>query len=204
MIYYPEDITGLPFVEDLCWKLLSEGVSNRKSAMHQVVVSTVVGDVSHMRTVVLRRVDINDKKLYFHTDIRSAKVNDLESTGKMSWLTYDQSIRTQIRLSGPTRIHHKNDICVAHWEKTGHHSRRYYMLQTVPASVLHGPSTGLTEALRDFDYSLEESEIGFEHFAVVETSATWMEWYFTHNTGNLRASFDYSDSSLTASRWLAP
>ena len=204
MYFSPEDVRDLPVVEEICWKLLLDAVINRKSAMHQVVVSTALGDVSHMRTVVLRRVDVKEKKLYLHTDVRSAKVNDLMLTGKMSWLTYDQSLRTQIRLSGPTIIHHKNEICSAHWGKTGHHSRRYYMLHTSPTSELDQPSTGLTESLRDFNYSIEESEIGFEHFAVVETTVTWMDWYFTHHAGNLRASFEYKDSSIVRSRWMAP
>lgn len=204
LTYFPEDINGLPHIEELCWDLLSDAVSNRKSAMHQLVVSTAVGDLSYMRTVVLRRADIKEKKLYFHTDIRSGKVVDLKLTGQLSWLAYDQSIRTQIRLSGPTIIHHKNDICSAHWEKTGHHSRRYYMLQTSPNSELNEPTTGLNESLRDFNYSIEESEIGFEHFAVIETSVKWMDWYYTHNTGNLRASFEYEDSFPVKSTWLSP
>jgi pyridoxine/pyridoxamine 5'-phosphate oxidase len=204
MIYHPEDITGLPFVEELCWKLLSEAVSDRKSAMHQVVVSTAVGDIAHMRTVVLRRADIKEKSLYFHTDIRSSKVDDLKQNGMLSWLTYDQSLRTQIRLSGPTIIHHNDEICKEHWSKTGHHSRRYYMLDTDSNKVLSDRSTGLSPLLTAFDYTLEDSEVGFEYFAVVETKVTWMEWYFTHNTGNLRASFDYDASSLIESRWLAP
>lgn len=204
MVYFPEDITGLPFVEELCWKLLSAGVTDRKSAMHQVVVSTAVGDTSHMRTVVLRRAEVKEKSLYFHTDLRSSKVDDLKLSGMLSWLTYDQSLRTQIRLSGPTIIHHNDEICKEHWSKTGHHSRRYYMLDTDSNKVLSDRSTGLSPSLTAFDYTLEESEIGFEYFAVVETKVTWMEWYFTHNTGNLRASFDYDASSLIESRWLAP
>lgn len=204
MIYFPEDIAGLPYVEELCWNLLFEAVSNRKSGMHQAVVSTAVGDVSHMRTVVLRRVDIQDKKLYFHTDIRSAKVSDLKLSGNMSWLAYDQSLRTQIRLSGPTIVHHNDDICKIHWQKTGHHSRRCYLSNTPPGSELDEQSTGLTESLRDFNYSLEESEVGFEYFAVVETSVTWMDWYFTHNTGNRKASFEYEGGDILTSKWLAP
>lgn len=204
MIYSPEDITGLSFVEELCWGLLSEGVSDRKSAMHQVVVSTAVDGLAHMRTVVLRRADAKEKSLYFHTDLRSAKVGDLKLTERLSWLTYDQSLRTQIRLSGPTIIHHKDELCKTHWEKTGHHSRRYYMLETEPTTELSAPSTGLNSSLTAFDYTLEESEAGFEHFAVVETQVTWMEWYYTHSTGNLRASFDYASSLLVGSKWLAP
>jgi 3-hydroxyisobutyrate dehydrogenase len=78
------------------------------------------------------------------------------------------------------------------------------MLDTVPTTDLSAPSTGLNSSLTAFDYTIEESEAGFEHFAVVETQVTWMEWYYTHSTGNLRASFDYASSLLVGSRWLAP
>ena len=190
-------------IERICWQMLHDAANNRKNAMHQAVIATAVDGVAHMRTVVLRRVDAGSKKIYLHTDLRSKKMVDLEKTEHLSWLVYDQSQRTQIRLSGKVIIHHMDDLCKEHWGKTGHHSRRYYMLDRT-VDELTESSTGLTEALTDFAYTLEESEAGFPHFVVVETVIDWMDWYYTHSKGNRGARFTYSDAAVSSETWLMP
>jgi hypothetical protein len=67
----PEQIIDLPFVENLCWEMLVEGATNRKSAMHQAVISTAKDNHAYMRTVVLRRVDAGSKKIYLHNSPES-------------------------------------------------------------------------------------------------------------------------------------
>jgi 3-hydroxyisobutyrate dehydrogenase len=200
----PEEISDLPFLENLCWEMLVEGATNRKSAMHQAVISTAKDNHAYMRTVVLRRVDAGPKKIYLHTDSRSRKMEDINRNEHLSWLVYDQTLRTQIRLSGPVIVHHLDDLCKEQWDKTGHHSRRYYMTDQPPSTALDQPSTGLNAALTAFDYSMEESESGFQHFVVVETCIDWMEWYYTHSKGNRRAGFTYNNGSLSTATWLMP
>lgn len=200
----PEEIVDLPFVESLCWKMLEEGATNRKSAMHQAVISTAKDNLAFMRTVVLRRVDADARRIYLHTDNRSKKMDDIERNGHLSWLVYDQTLRTQIRLSGKTIVHHLDGLCAEQWGKTGHHSRRYYMTDQPPTTELEQPSTGLNSALTAFDYTLEESEMGFQNFVVVETCIDWMEWYYTHSKGNRRAKFSYKENSLMGMSWLMP
>ena len=197
------DIPDINEIEEICWQMLYEGATNRKSAMHQAVIGTSVDSMAHIRTVVLRRVDIDTRKIYLHTDKRSKKMDDLEQTKHLSWLVYDQSLRTQIRCSGSIIIHHMDDLCKEQWAHTGHHSRRYYMLER-EIEELDEASTGLNEALTAFDYTLEESEVGFQHFVVVETCIDWMDWYYTHSKGNRRARFKYAQEKLIDSSWLMP
>jgi 3-hydroxyisobutyrate dehydrogenase len=195
---------SLQSVEEHCWSLLHGGASSRKSAMHQATIATAVDGMALMRTVVLRRVDMAGKRLFLHTDLRSKKIKDFESGDSLSWLFYDQSVATQIRLSGKVILHHQDSLCREHWDKTGHHSRRYYMSDTAPSVAFSDPFTGLNPALTSFAYTLEESEKGYENFVVVETVINWMEWYYTHHTGNRRAVFRYMDGSLKESSWLSP
>ena len=184
--------------------MLADGASNRKSGMHQVVIGTAPGDLPILRTVILRRVDIQMKKLYFHTDIRSAKVKEIMAIGLLSWLAYDQSLATQIRLSGKTILHYKNELCKEHWDKTAHHSRRAYMLPDGPGLEINDPENTMNDKLETFNYTLEESETGYEHFAVVETNVDWMEWYFTHHKGNRKAVFQYDSGELKKASWQTP
>jgi 3-hydroxyisobutyrate dehydrogenase len=199
-----EQFCSLQSVEEICWTLLHGGASSRKSAMHQAAIATAVDGMALMRTIVLRRVDTAGKRLFLHTDLRSKKINDFESGDSLSWLFYDQSVATQIRLSGKVTLHHQDDLCREHWDKTGHHSRRYYLSDTAPSVAFQEPFTGLNPALTSFAYTLEESEKGFANFVVVETVINWMEWYYTHHTGNRRAVFSYIDGSLKEATWLSP
>ncbi len=205
MEYYKEGVPQeLSEIEAVCWQLLHSGASSRKSALHQCTIATAVDGLALMRTVVLRRVEPELKYLYFHTDFRSRKLTDFEKTSQLSWLFYDQSVATQIRLSGNIILHHKDDLTRQHWEKTGHHSRRYYMSDNVPSVPLRMPSTGLNPSLASFDYSTEDSENGYQNFVVVESAIHWMEWYYTHHSGNRRAVFNYENGRLRESSWVSP
>lgn len=196
-----EDIV---FVETICWQMLSEAARDRRHPMHTVVVGTVAGALAQLRTVVLRRVDVDTRKLYFHTDIRSAKIEQIRSNGLLSWLAYDPGRRSQIRLSGPTILHHRNELARSHWASTQHHSRRCYLLADGPGRPLSPDASPMDERLSSFAYSAEESEAGFGQFVVVETTVDSMEWYYTFNKGNRRAIFSYLDGQLKDSSWLTP
>jgi pyridoxamine 5'-phosphate oxidase len=205
MEYYKDGVPQeLAEIEAVCWQLLQNGASSRKSALHQCTIATAVDGIALMRTVVLRRVEPESKQLYFHTDSRSSKLTDFKKISQLSWLFYDQSVATQIRLSGNIIVHQQDDLCRQHWDKTGHHSRRYYMSDNIPSVPLSKPSTGLNPSLTTFDYSIEESEKGYENFVVVESSIQWMEWYYTHHSGNKRAAFNYLKGQLQEANWVSP
>jgi 3-hydroxyisobutyrate dehydrogenase len=196
---------SLEFVERVCWELLQEAVGNSKKGMHKVIVGSANNGIACLRTVILRRVDMDDKKIYFHSDIRSPKVEIIGSNGHLSWLAYDQERRSQIRLSGNTIIHHRDALCREHWENTAHYSKRCYIQDFSPGAGVESPHEPLKHELEQFQYTSEESEKGFRHFVVVKTRVDWMDWYFTHNKGNRRAEFRYnSDGRVVGAGWKAP
>lgn len=192
------------FVESLCWRLLAEAVTDRRSAMHNVVVGTSASGIAHLRTVIIRRVDADVRKVYFHTDIRSGKIAEIRASGHLSWLAYDAARRSQLRFGGPTILHHGDDLCHLHWQSTKRFSRRCYLLPEGPGLPLANPADPFDERLSGFSYTAEESEAGFDNFVVVETDVDELEWYYTHNRGNRRARFRYQAGALTQSDWLTP
>jgi hypothetical protein len=191
-------------VENRCWQMLSDAVSDRKHPMRTMVVGSVSGAMAQIRTVVLRKVEIETKKIYFHTDIRSSKIEDIQSTGQLSWLAYDQTQRTQIRLCGATILHHGDAIAQTQWNLTQHHSRRNYLLPEGPGKINSADFKSAEDSLSDFSYTLEESEAGFQNFVVVETTVEKLDWYYAHHTGNQRAGFTYDNGSLNQADWLTP
>lgn len=194
----------LKTVEYNCWQMLSSAVSDRKHPMRSMVVGSVSGSMAQIRTIVLRKVEIETKKIYFHTDIRSSKIEDIKQTGQLSWLAYDQTQRTQIRLCGATILHHDNDIAKTQWNLTQHHSRRNYLLPEGPGKNESEDFKILKDKLSDFSYTLEESEAGFQNFVVVETSVEKLDWYYAHHTGNRRAGFTYEHGIIKNAEWLTP
>lgn len=204
LMFESSQTEDIMFVEGICWQMLSEAARDRRQPMHTVVIGTVAGALAQLRTVVLRRVDIETRKIYFHTDIRSAKIEQIRATGQLTWLAYDPGRRSQIRLSGPTILHHGDDLARNHWAKTMHHSRRCYLLPEGPGRPVSEDATPTDERLSSFAYSNEESEAGFSQFVVVETTVDSMEWYYTYNKGNRRALFSYRDGQLFDSSWLTP
>jgi 3-hydroxyisobutyrate dehydrogenase len=67
---------------------------------------------------------------------------------------------------------------------------------------LPAESPELPANLRDFSYTLEESEVGFNNFVVIECVIENMDWYFAHHQGNRRANFTYDMQALVYSSWL--
>ena len=191
-------------VESSCWQMLSDAVSDRKHPMRTMVVGSVSGTMAQIRTIVLRKVEKETRKIYFHTDIRSSKIEDIQSTGQLSWLAYDPTQRTQIRLCGATILHHGYAIAKAQWNLTQHHSRRNYLLPEGPGKIHSVDFKSVEQQLSDFSYTLEESEVGFQNFVVVETTVEKLDWYYAHHTGNRRAGFTYDKGSIIHADWLTP
>lgn len=204
MIHFETEQTNdLHFTENLCWSFLEDALTAANKPMHQAFIASAKHDLAIMRTVVLRRVDRLTRKIYFHTDIRSEKIKDILSTHKLSWLTYDPAYRSQLRMSGNTIVHHKDALAAEHWAKTAHYSRRCYLQSIAPGQPVEGFTEGMKAHYMNFKYTMEESEAGFENFAVVETTVDWLEWYYTHSTGNRRAVFTYDEQGLKNMQWIA-
>lgn len=199
ILFETEQTNDLLFTENLLWSFIEEAVATATKPMHQPVIASVHEGIAVMRMVVLRRVDRQERKIYFHTDHRSQKINDILRGGQLSWLFYDQAYRSQIRMSGPTIVHHKDALAQEHWNKTAHYSRKCYLQSEAPGTVL---PEGIHLNKRNPKYTMAESEVGFENFTVVETTVDWMEWYYTHSTGNRRAVFQYGTKGMEA-KWIA-
>jgi len=194
-------ITDLNDIESQCWRSMVSGSTNRRSPFHTVAISTIYQGKPHLMTVVLRRVDAEDRKLYLHTDARSPKVGHIQKHPHISWLGLDPDEKVQIRFSGKAMVHIEDELAREQWDRTGHHSRRAYMLE--PPGILLPERQELEAPLKGFHYTDDESESGFRNFAVISCDVDWMDWYHLHHQGNLRAEFHYEGSLLKGCNWLS-
>ena len=185
------------------WDLLNSGLLDRDSDYHLPVFICGEGKVFDGRTVVLRGFEEKNKVLWFHTDIRSKKIKILRINPNGSFLFYDKKKKIQLRILGNTKINHQNSVAQKAWEKTVHMSRQCYLGQKIPGTSTPNPTSGLSEDVDNFKYSIKESEIGYQNFCVVQSFITSVEWLYLAAKGHRRARFDLRNESVEK-KWIIP
>ena len=88
-------------------------------------------------------------------------------------------------------------------EKTAHMSRQCYLGDKSPGSSSSIPTSGLTEKIDNSKYTIEESEIGYENFCIIETFITSIEWLYLASKGHRRALFNLKNDHIDK-KWLIP
>ena len=185
------------------WNLLKIGLQNRDLPFHIPVFICADKKKSDGRIVVLRGIDEKEKKIWFHSDIRSNKVKILKSNPEAALLFYDKNEKIQLKIFGNTKINYQNNISQNSWKKTVHMSRQCYLGDKVPGSNVSMPTSGLTATIDNLKYTKEESEIGYKNFCVVETFIKSIEWLYLAAKGHRRALFSLKNNSLEK-KWLIP
>ena len=199
----PDYYNNLDKIYIKIWNLLNSGLINRDSPFHLPVFICGTNKQFDGRTVVLRGVDEKNKILWFHTDIRSKKIKILENNSQASLLFYDKTEKVQLRFLGKTRINYQNNITEIAWKKTAHISRQCYLGKEVPGNTSSNPSSGLSKKIDNFEYTLQESEIGYKNFCLIETFINSIEWLYLAAKGHRRAQFILKNDSVEK-KWLIP
>ena len=201
--YKPDYYNDLDKVYSKIWNLLNLGLQNRDAPFHIPVFICGNDDKFEGRIVVLRGINEKEKKIWFHSDIRSNKIKILKSNSEASLLFYDKSEKIQLRILGYTKINYQNNITKKSWKKTAHMSRQCYLGSKPPGFDVSEPTSGLTTDIDNLKYTAEESEIGYKNFCVIEIFIKSIEWLYLAAKGHRRAYFSLKNNSLEK-KWLIP
>ena len=150
----PDYYNDLDKVYSKIWDLLSDGLKNRNAPFHIPVFISGNENKFDGRIVVLRGVDKKEKKIWFHSDIRSNKIKILKANSDVVLLFYDKSEKIQLRISGTAKINYQNDITKKAWGKTVHMSRQCYLGDKAPGSDSSQATSGLKEDVDNLKYSM--------------------------------------------------
>ena len=190
--------------EDLwqqAWESLRQGKIQSRSPFHQGVLATQTERGPEARYVVLRQVDEQNARVYFHTDSRSPKVNQIKNAPELAWCFYGDGL--QLRLQGKARLHQGNAIAREGWQQASPMSQRAYLSTHASGTVLLKPVHEKSVTLGNVAMSAEESETSFSHFMLVEFQVLELEILLLKSSGHLRALFNISGNERQA-QWLAP
>ena len=197
-VYY-EDFSE---IEKKIWTLLDDAVTNRTSPFRIPVF--ICGNQKDFdgRIVVRRKSDQSNKLLQFHSDIRSDKIIKLKNNNNASMLFYDKEEKIQVRAKVECTISHKNEVTKQSWLKTGHMSRKCYLVDSGPGTESSTPTSGLKPELDNFEFTMKQSEEGYKNFTVIQCKIKSLEWLYLAAKGHRRARFEFSD--YTKGYWLLP
>jgi pyridoxamine 5'-phosphate oxidase len=185
------------------WDLLKNGLADRNAPFHIPIFISGYQNKVDGRIVVLRGLDKKEKKIWFHSDIRSNKVQVIKSNSQAGLLFYDKIEKIQLRIYGSAKISYKNEITEKAWKKTAHMSRQCYLGKNAPGTEAFKPTSGLSDNIDNLKYSLEESEIGYQNFCVIETFINSIEWLYLAAKGHRRALFNLR-KDLVEKKWITP
>ena len=183
------------------WSMLDDAVTNRSSQFRIPVF--ICGDQKDFdgRIVVLRKSDQSNNLVQFHSDIRSDKIPKLKNNKNASMLFYDKEEKIQVRLKVECNINHKNEITKESWSKTGHISRKCYLVENGPGTESPKPTSGLKPELDNFEFTMEQSEEGYKNFTVIQCKIKTIEWLYLAAKGHRRARFEVNNNK---EYWLVP
>ena len=183
------------------WSMLDDAVTNRSSQFRIPVF--VCGNQKDFdgRIVVLRKSDQSNNLVQFHSDIRSDKIPKLKNNKKASMLFYDKEEKIQVRLKVECTINHENEITKESWSKTGHISRKCYLVDNGPGTESPTPTSGLKPELDNFEFTMEQSEKGYKNFTVIQCKIKSIEWLYLAAKGHRRARFEIDNNK---EYWLVP
>lgn len=162
---------------DLAWSLLGRGVVQASHGFHLPVLSTIgEGGWPRGRVVVLRRAERSREAwsgaglLACHTDTRSPKTGELRTDGRTEWVFWDQQNKVQVRAGGRSVVQTHGVLADEQWALSLPSSRRAYLAPHAPGSASEAPSSNVPESLQGRVPTIEETEAGRQHFALIVTT----------------------------------
>ena len=188
-------------IKNKIWSMLENAIKDRSSPFRIPVFICGNQDDFDGRIVVLRKSDQSNNLVQYHSDIRSNKIAKLKNNKNASMLFYDKEEKIQVRLKVECTINHDNDITKESWLKTGHMSRKCYLVDNGPGTESSSPTSGLKPELDNFEFTMEQSEAGYKNFTVIQCKIKSIEWLYLAAKGHRRARFDLENNSDT---WLIP
>lgn len=185
------------------WHLLFRGAVQKKDPLHTATIGTTDNGISQLRTVVLRKTEKTTRQLYFYTDIRSEKVQQLNKNPTLSWLFYHPKKNIQIRAIGKAKIHYQDELANQHWQNIPSYGRKTYGTVQAPSTMIKESSDNLPDLWKGEEIAMAKTEYAYANFALIVCEITALEWLHLQRSGHQRAKFSWINDEWVG-EWLVP
>lgn len=196
---------NLKSLEELAWKKLVNGSVKKKNGFRTMCVGTINQDSdASIRVVINRKVDESKKTIYFHTDIRARKYQDLQVNNRLSLLFYDARQRVQIMVKAHATLHNNDALSIDRWKATSPQARLGYMTIEPPNTKSDTPTLGYDERFSEIKPTDIESDPFQKNFTVISCQVYELEFLYLDYLGNRKANFYYENGVLDNFFWAVP
>jgi hypothetical protein len=176
------------------FRLLAEGVADRRSAFHSPTFATIGLDgAPTARTLVLRGFEPAARQLRLHTDSRSGKVEEVARDPRCALHVYDAEAQIQLRLAGQASLHRHDEVAEAAWTGSRPFSRICYSVAPSPGTPVPAPPAAPADP-----------DAGRPNFAALVFTFSTLEWLWLSIEGHRRARFAWHGGPEPAATWLVP
>ena len=188
-------------IDAMAWQELNAAANDPHAGFRYLNVCTIDSELKpQARMMVLRRTDHPNRLLEFHTDIRSAKWQELAINPAATVLGFCSQSRLQLRLQGYFKRHDPaSTLAEQTWQGLPVWTRRSYA---------GGPPGEESLFPRDQNRHAEieeNGEDGKRHFGVLVFQAESLDWFQLQRNDNRRARLIYSATGiLTSFTWVNP
>ncbi|MBF5013071.1 pyridoxamine 5'-phosphate oxidase family protein [Burkholderia pseudomultivorans] len=185
---------------DRLWSCIESGVGAPRSPFTMLQLATLgIDGAPKVRTVVLRQVCRDTRRLSLHTDVRSEKVAELRRDPRVALVGVDLDALVQIRVEGIASICDDEAERRALWQSSRPHTLLLYRAPLPPGTPVESPDDAHLAA----NQGSAATDDGYANFCVIHVTATRIDWLELAHAGHRRAVFDLSDDGY-AGRWVAP
>lgn len=194
----------LPKVFDHSWALLQRGVVDAKSPFHLGAFSTNDQLGPSTRMVVLRKIDRLNRHLICYSDTRTHKIEEIQASPHVAWLFWHDRQQLQIRFKGTANILKEGDVVDDHWNNISSGGKKNYSSKIAPGQQIDHYESGVNSYERRKEVETDTQERWKDHFAVIQTEVSYMEWLWLNREGHRRAQFKWKADEEWESSWIVP
>lgn len=187
------------------WAVLNRAASDPDHALCRLTFATAHAGTPNLRTVVLREAEPEERRLSFHTDRRSKKVEEVRNSAQIAWHGWDPDSLQQFRLYGSATVHRDDAVAARLWDTEEPEALTHYLRPDATGTPVEAPDDGLPPRAHEESLSREDVAAGRQHFAVVRTRIDRIDWLHLHPEGHYRATFQYlPEEQAFDGQWVVP
>jgi pyridoxamine 5'-phosphate oxidase len=196
-------------IDTALWRELSRAALDRQHEWHTLVLATVADDGDgprpDARTVVLREVQAQERRLSVFTDARAAKTAQLRAQPRAMAVLWSRRLGWQLRLQLHCEVQEDGLAVASRWARLKlTRAAQDYLSPLAPGSRL--PAGADADGTDDADTATpaggpppREPADTRAHFALLSATVQGIDWLELHAEGHRRARFD-----ADGARWLVP